>query len=77
MQEALDSISQLDLTGAIVRRPNSHVRACGGYFDVFRGWSKLHQMPVAIRCLRVILRDDPKFAKVNFRQSLLLVNYAY
>lgn len=64
LQKILADLSHLDLTGSVSRDRDNGAKACGGSVDVFHGWSILHNKPVAIRRVRVVLKDDFQFAKV-------------
>lgn len=60
----LADLSHLDLTNSISIARDTGAKACGGSVDVFYGWSERHKKAVAIRRVRVVLQNEPQFAKV-------------
>ena len=63
LMEILLDLLDLDLTGSIVLE-DTIMKKHGGYCDVFQGRTPKGTL-VAVKRLRVILQDDPKFTKVR------------
>ena len=68
LMEILLDLLDLDLTGSIVLE-DTIMKKHGGYCDVFQGRTSNGTL-VAVKRLRVILQDEPKFTKVRIKLFL-------
>ena len=64
VKDLLNSLSHLDLGGSIVPVEQRDSKI-GGYSDVYSAWSKKHNIKVAVKQVRNILRKDVSFIKVG------------
>ncbi|KLO10840.1 kinase-like protein [Schizopora paradoxa] len=62
VKESLASLSHLDVAGSILRMKQQEWKA-GGYSDVYSAWSTKHNMKVAVKKVRGILKKDVSFMK--------------
>ncbi|KLO10839.1 kinase-like protein [Schizopora paradoxa] len=62
VKELLEPLSYLDLEGSILPMKQRESKI-GGYSDVYSAWSKRHNIKVAVKQVRNILRKDVSFIK--------------
>lgn len=64
LKRKLAKLSHLDLAGYIIHK-QPYASNLGGHSDVFSAWSTTHGKRVAVKQIRIFMKNDMSFAKVH------------